>query len=53
MTYIQELYPIQPEVEKLSVFIGDWNITGTLKTGNDKMNVNVKWFFKKLQVGGA
>lgn len=51
MTYIQELYPIPPEVEKLSVFIGDWNVTGTLKIGNDKMNVNGKWFFNKAAGG--
>jgi hypothetical protein len=40
MSQIEELYPIPPEVEKLSVFIGEWNVTGNLKTGNDKININ-------------
>ncbi len=46
MNYIEELYPIPPEVEKLSVFTGDGNVTGDLKTGNNEDGSEWKWFFK-------
>ncbi len=39
MTYIEELYPIQPEIKKLYLFIGDWNRVNLMRTRLDQCKI--------------
>ena len=51
MLTISELYPIPAEIKKLHVFLGDWKVEGTLKTGDIIMRLEGKWNFSTAAGG--
>ena len=51
MLTISELYPVPAEIKKLHFFLGDWEVEGTLKTGEIKMRLEGKWNFSTAAGG--
>jgi hypothetical protein len=51
MSIISEMYPVPAEIKKLHVFLGDWDVEGTIKTGDNMMRLEGKWSFR-IAAGG-
>lgn len=51
MSYISEMYPIPDEIKKLHVFLGDWSVEGSIKTGGSTMKLEGNWSFS-MAAGG-
>ncbi|MDY9925711.1 DUF1579 family protein [Methanosarcina sp.] len=45
MPTISEMYPVPAEMKKLHVFLGEWNVEGTIKTGGSVMKLKGEWNF--------
>jgi hypothetical protein len=48
---ISEIYPIPAEIKKLHVFLGDWLVEGTIKTGKSIMKLEGTWNFSTAAGG--
>ena len=45
MPTISEMYPVPAEMKKLHVFLGEWSVEGTIKTGGSVMRLKGEWNF--------
>jgi len=48
---IGDLFPIPPEVKRLEVFLGEWNVAGTVALDGRTLPVSGKWRFTPAASG--
>jgi len=48
---ISEVFPIPAEAKRLEVFLGDWDVEGTVTFGGNAMKAKGRWAFRKAAGG--
>ncbi len=51
MPTLSELFPIPEEAKDLGVFLGDWNVEGTMTSEGNPLKVAGKWRFDRAAAG--